>query len=151
MKTFSVETGEFERAYEGHTHHVLGVSWSADGRTLATCGADKVIKVWNSLTGDQQRTISGFKKEVTSIRFVADSTNVVASCGDKNVHMKRVDNGGNVRTFGGAGDFVYSVAVSGNGKVIAAGGLDGVVRVWNDAGQEIAKFETPPPTVEASP
>jgi len=145
MKTFDVETGKFNRAFEGHTHHVLGVSWSADGRTLASSGADKVVKVWNSLTGDQQRTITGFSKEVTSIKFVADTTNVVASCGDSNVHMKRVDNGGNVRTLGGAGDFVYSVDVSGDGKAIVAGGLDSVVRIWNDGGQEIAKFEPPAP------
>ena len=70
MKVFQVSDGKFVRAFEGHTHHVLGVSWSADGRTLASSGADKVIKIWDFRTGDQKRTIAGFGKEVTAVKFV---------------------------------------------------------------------------------
>ncbi|MCO6459677.1 MAG: PD40 domain-containing protein [Pirellulaceae bacterium] len=149
VKIFDVTTGDFVRSFEGHTHHVLGVSWQADGRVLASAGADNVIKVWDVRTGDQLRTITGFSKEVTSIRFVADTTNVVASCGDRNVHMKRVDNGGNVRAYGGAADFVYSVGVSGDGKLIIAGGQDSVLRIWNENGQVFVSFD-PPKTEETA-
>ena len=143
MKVFKVADGEFVRSFEGHTHHVLGVSWSADGRTLATCGADKVIKIWTFKTGDQQRTIGGFSKELTSIKFVSIGTNVVASCGDNNVHVKRADNGGNIRALGGGKDFMYSTAVSGDGKTFVGGGQDSVLRIWNDQGQALAAFGPP--------
>ena len=143
MKVFKVADGEFVRSFEGHTHHVLGVSWSADGRTLATCGADKVIKIWTFKTGDQQRTIGGFSKELTSIKFVSIGTNVVASCGDNNVHVKRADNGGNIRALGGGKDFMYSTAVSGDGKTFVGGGQDSVLRIWNDQGQALATFGPP--------
>ena len=147
MKVFKVADGEFVRSFEGHTHHVLGVSWSADGRTLATCGADKVIKIWTFKTGDQQRTIGGFSKELTSIKFVSIGTNVVASCGDNNVHVKRADNGGNIRALGGGKDFMYSTAVSGDGKTFVGGGQDSILRIWNDQGQALATFG-PPEVVE---
>ena len=140
MKVFKVADGEFVRSYEGHTHHVLGVSWCADGRSLATCGADKVIKIWTFKTGDQQRTIGGFSKELTSIKFVSIGNNVVASCGDNNVHVKRADNGGNIRALGGGKDFMYSTAVSGDGKTFVGGGQDSVLRIWNDQGQSLATF-----------
>ena len=143
VKVFQVSDGEFVRAFEGHTHHVLGVGWSADGRQLASAGADKVIKLWDFRTGDQQRTISGFAKEVTSIQFAGLSVNVVASCGDKNVHIKRADNGGNVRALSGATDYVYNVGVSADGKTIVAGGQDSVVRIWSDDGKSIVTFLAP--------
>jgi WD40 repeat protein len=144
-KVFDVETGKLVKGFEGHTHHVLGVAWRADGRLLATSGADTVVKVWDVKSGDQQRTIQGFGKEVTAVRFVAESDNVVVSCGDNSVQMKNAANGGNVRGFGGATDFVHSCSVSGNGKLVIAGGQDSVVRLWNENGQEYAKFEAPKP------
>ena len=44
-RVFDVKTGKLVRSFEGHTNHVLGVAWNHTGRTLATSGADDVIKV----------------------------------------------------------------------------------------------------------
>lgn len=145
MKVFDLSTGKLHRSYEGHTHHVLGVTWRADGRVLCSAGADNVVKVWNFLTGDQLRTIQGFGKEVTSITFAGDGDGVVASSGDKSVRLKNADNGGDVRNYGGASDYLYAVASSGDGKTIVAGGADGVLFVWNEQGQEVARFAPPAP------
>ena len=117
---------------------------------LGDWGADKVIKVWNFLTGDQSRTITGFQKEITSIRFIAETLNVVASCGDKNVHLKRADNGGNIRALSGGTDYMFSVAVSADGKVFVGGGQDSVLRIWSDGGQALATFAAPQPEQTAA-
>lgn len=140
VKLFDVETGEFVRAFEGHTHHVLSVGWSADGRQLASSSSDKSVKIWDALTGDQKRTITGFGKEVTGIEFVSLDNNVAVSCGDKSVLIKRADNGGNIRGFGGFADFVFCVDVSSDGRLIAAGGQDSVVRVWTNDGKIFAEL-----------
>ncbi len=144
VKVFEVASGKWLRSFEGHTHHVLGVAWSADGRQLSSSGADKVIKVWNTQTGEQQRTIQGFGKEVTAILYVGDSPDQVVACsGDASIQVKNTSNGNNVRNLPGASDFVYSIAVSADGKWIAAGGQDSIVRVWKSDGQLFAAF--PPP------
>lgn len=144
-KVFDYETAKLVRSFEGHTHHVLGVTWRADGRLLATGGADMAIKIWDVRTGDQQRTIQGFGKEVTAIRFLAETDHVIASCGDATVQMKNAANGSGVRGFDGGKDFVHCCSVSANGKLIIAGGQDGVVRIWNENGQEVVKFDAPQP------
>ena len=59
--------------------------------------------------------------------------------------MRRSDNGGNVRTFSGSKDYVYSVGVSADGKRIVSGGQDSIVRIWQDGGQVFATFEPPKP------
>lgn len=142
MKIFEVSTGSFVRSFEGHTHHVLGVSWRADGRMLATCGADKAVKVWDFRTGELTQTIQGFNKEVTSIEFMGSSDNMMCSSGDKKISAKNTG-GGNVRDYGGPADFMYSVRTSADGKVIAAGGQDSIVRVWDENGQTIINFDPP--------
>jgi WD40 repeat protein len=149
MKLWSVADGKFVRAFEGHTHHVLGVSWRADGRVLASSGADMVLKVWDARTGDQLRTAQNlFTKEVTCVHFVGDGEMALASGGDSKVRLVNTGNGNNQRDFSGQAEYMYSVAASADGKTVVAGGLDGVLRIWDGEGKELAKFA--PPTLPAS-
>ena len=150
MKVFEVSSGKWVRSFEGHTNPVLGVSWRADGRVLATCGADKAVKIWDFRSGELTKTIQGFNKEVTSIEFMGSSDNMMCSSGDKKISAKNTA-GGNVRDYGGPADFMYSVRTSGDGKVIAAGGQDSVVRVWIESGQTIINFEPPTRPLGPSP
>lgn len=140
MKTFDVESGKQIRVFEGHTHHVMSVDWNSVGRELSTAGADKVVKVWDAGTGTQKRTIAGYNKEVTSLCFIELTDEIVTASGDNTVRRKRTSNGGEVRSFGGFSDFVYSVAASADGIRLAAGGQDGIVRVWLDNGQLFVEF-----------
>ena len=58
--------------------------------------------------------------------FVGKTTNFAIAAGDAQVRLFNT-NGGNVRNFGSRGDFMYCVAVSPDGSVVAAGGQDGAV------------------------
>ncbi len=134
---------KFVRSFEGHTHHVLGVSWAYNGRQLVSTGADQAIKVWNFLTGEQIKTVTGFKKEVTGVHFIGTSTEFFVGAGDSQVRRIR-DNGGNVRSYSGAKDFVHSVDITPDGRYGIAGGQDSVVRVWDlNNGQSVATFDPP--------
>lgn len=146
-KLWNVEERRLVRALEGHTHHVLGVAWRADGRVLVTSGADLALKVWDARTGEQLRTIANlFGKEITAVRFLADSESVVATSGDPRIRQINAANGSNQRDLPGAADYLYALAASRDGKTIIAGGLDSVLLVWNDQGQEIARFPPPAPS-----
>ncbi|HEY2148418.1 MAG TPA: c-type cytochrome domain-containing protein, partial [Pirellulales bacterium] len=118
VKVWTTATGALVRAFEGHTHHVLGVAWQADGKGLASCGADNVVKVWDVSTGDQRRTIEGFGKEVTAITFVGGMPRVLTTSGDRTVRLHNTENGGNERNFGGPNDFLYTLAVTPDGKTV---------------------------------
>ena len=131
VKVFDVVSGEHVRSCEGHTHHVMDVSWRADRTSLASAGADNVIKVWNAETGEQRRTISTYGKHVTSIAYVGMEDSFLSSSGDKRVFFHRAGDGATIREFPGSLDYVHCSAVSGDGKLVIAGGEDGVVRVWN--------------------
>jgi WD40 repeat protein len=145
VKAFDVPSGKFLKAFEGHTHHVLGVGWKSDGKLLASAGADNTIKIWDYEKGEQKQTIANaHAKQVTRLLFIGKKPEFVTCSGDQSVKMWNVDNGGNVRNFGGGTDFLYALGVSPDGAVLAAGGEDGVVRLYNGNTGALVKALLPP-------
>lgn len=143
VKAWTVADAKLVKSFEGHTHQVLGVTLKRDGRIIASAGADNAVKVWSLVTGEVVRTIQGFSKEATSINHVGVGDQFLATGGDGKVRLIN-EGGGDARTFAGASDFMYSGAATPDGKVVIAGGQDGILRVWNGAnGSSIATFEPP--------
>jgi WD40 repeat protein len=132
------------RAFEGHTNHVMGVGWTPDGKKVASCGADNVVKIWDYEKGEKIRDMQGHQKQVTALSFVGKTPQFLTGSGDASVRMWNADNGGNVRTFPGASDFVYAVSASADGEVVATGCEDGIVRVYNGKNGQLAKAAVPP-------
>ncbi len=142
VKTFEVPSGKFLKAFEGHTHHVLGVDWKADGKMLASAGADNVVKIWDFDKGEQVRTINGHGKQVTRLLFVGKTDQFATCSGDQTVRFWNI-NGGNTRNFSGSSDFLYALSVSPDGALVAAGGQEGIVRVYNGTNGQLLKSLTP--------
>jgi WD40 repeat protein len=145
VKVWEVPGGKLTRSFEGHTGHVLGVGWTADGKRLASCGADNVVKLWDYEKGEKARgDIAGMQKQVTGLAFVGKANQFLAGGGDGSVRLYNADNGGNVRQYPGAPDFVYAVAVSPDGEVVATGCEDGLVRIYNGKNGQLVKAAAPP-------
>ena len=141
MKVSELATGKLVRNFEGHTHHVLSVSWQADARVLATAGADKVVKLWNMKDGSQLKTIQGFGKEVTALQHYGPNDQFVAVCGDQSIY--RCNQSGARDGIGRAGDFLYTVSSSEDGKTVAYGGHDSIVRVIDSEGKAVTELRPP--------
>ncbi len=148
VKVWEVPSGKFLKSFEGHTHHVMGVGFSADDKMLASAGADNVVKIWDYEKGEQARTINaGTPKQLTALAFVPKKSEFLTGAGDGQARMWNI-NGNNVGNFTG-GDFLYCVAVSPDGTVVAAGGQDGIVRLFSRGGGA-AKTLLPPGAVKAA-
>lgn len=52
---------------------LTAVSFSPDGRFLATGGADRVVYLWNPKTGETLDTFEGHRRAITSLTFAPDS------------------------------------------------------------------------------
>lgn len=130
VKVYEVGTGKFLKAFEGHTDHVLGVGFSGDGKLIASGGADKVVKIWDYGRGEQVRTINAHTKQVTALAYIGKSNNFATAGGDQLVRFWNA-NGGNTRNFSAGNDFQYCVAVSADEALVASGGQDGTVRLYN--------------------
>ena len=144
VKVFEVPTGKLAKSFEGHTHHVLDVGWACDGKKLASAGADNIIKVWDYEKGEKLRDIPGGTKQITRLMFVPKTMTFVTCAGDSGAKLWNADNGGVLRNFDGAKDFLYAIGISDDGKILATGGEDGTIRLYNGADGKLIKAMLPP-------
>src|SRR6266849_1082838 len=56
----------------GHSQNVTSVSFSPDGKTLASGSYDNTVKLWDVSTGAELRTLEGLSQNVTSVSFSPD-------------------------------------------------------------------------------
>ncbi|MCB1063740.1 MAG: hypothetical protein KDN20_12560, partial [Verrucomicrobiae bacterium] len=133
VKVFDATTLELSQTFEGHTSHVLDVDWNADGLTLASAGADLQVKIWDIAEGQQKTKVEGFGKEVGTVVYVGGTDNLLTASGDKTLKLAN-------QPLPEAGDtFLHTAAASIDGKLIIAGGQDGVLRVWDAVGKKLLK------------
>jgi len=144
VRVFEVPSGKLAKSFEGHTNHVLDVGWSADGKLLASAGADNLVKVWDYEKGEKAKDLRNHDKQITRLVFVPRSPNFVTAAGDGVVRTWNAENGGMGRTYNDAKGALDAVAVSRDGALVAAGGEEGVVRLYTAADGKLVKALVPP-------
>ena len=69
------------RTFWGHEGDVYHVEYSRDGKTLASCGQDGTVRLWNAATGQLMRTLRGHDGGVGYVAFSPDGR-LLATGGD---------------------------------------------------------------------
>lgn len=138
VRITELSSGKMVKLFEGHTHHVLGVSWRGDGRIIASSGADNVVKVWDWTTGDRRKNVEGWDKEVTALQYLGSSDVAATSAGDAKVRLINSD-GGEVKKLDGAKDFMNTLSSTFTGDLVAAGGENGVLHIWDVASAKLIR------------
>ncbi len=109
---------------------VTSLSFSRDGTTLAVGGGDTTVKLLNTASLPMLSTESLEQGvSATSLAFSSDGTTVAVGA-DGKVKVLNIKGGDKVTLPSDMGT-TYSVAVSPDGKYLAAGGQDGGVKLWD--------------------
>ena len=120
----------------GHTNIVSAVSFSSDGRMIASGGWDGTIRLWDVGTGKLKVTLIGHTGFVHSISFSSNGR-ILASgdglLGDNTIRLWDTTSGAHLRTLTGHTNTVISVSFSPDGRTLASGSSDGTVCLWEVA------------------
>ncbi len=71
---YDLNTQEVQTILTGHKKQVYSLSFSPDGKTLASGGLDKTIRIWTVDTGEHKKTLRGHSDQVSHIMFKDDET-----------------------------------------------------------------------------
>ncbi|HEY5312496.1 MAG TPA: WD40 repeat domain-containing protein, partial [Pirellulales bacterium] len=123
------------RTLEGHKAATTAVSWTRDGKTLASSSYDKTIALWETSTGKLAHEITDYKASVMCLAFSPDGKTLAAGSGDNQVRLFSVI-GKPLGSLQGHTGPVNKVVWSPRGNLLASGGADSTVRFWNASKQE---------------
>ncbi|MCC3529531.1 MAG: AAA family ATPase, partial [Microcoleus sp. PH2017_22_RUC_O_B] len=116
---------------ETHSSLVKSVSFSPDGKTLASGSDDETIKLWDITTGKEIRAIQGHKEWVQSVSFSPDGKTLASGSGDKTIKLWNVTTGKEISTIQGHSEVLHSVSFSPDGKTLASGSGDKTIKLWD--------------------
>ncbi|KIJ62149.1 hypothetical protein HYDPIDRAFT_158385 [Hydnomerulius pinastri MD-312] len=126
-------------------NHARSVIISPDNKLLVAGSEDRYIRVWDIETSNFVRILSGHRGEVYALAFTSDSRTLLSSSGDRTVRVWDATQFSasevaepSCRVLCAAGPeeksskLVFtSVSVDSSGSFVAAGSLDGIIRVWD--------------------
>lgn len=117
---------------EGHSNLVTSVSWSPNGKTIATACANRNIMLWN-VDGALLHILQGHGDAVWSVCFSPNKDKIASASADRTIKIWSID-GTLLKTLKGHTDQVFSVGFSPSGNVLVSASADKTIKIWSIQG-----------------
>ncbi len=135
----------YHGTYTGHEGQVWGVSWSPDGKRIASASADGTVQVWDPNTGRTLLTLGTSGIARWAVTWSPDGRRIVSAFGNdlyqngaETIGVWDATTGRTLLVYNGhssstssVADGVLGLAWSRDGTRIASGGADATVHIWD--------------------
>jgi WD40 repeat protein len=138
---FESASGKQTARLAGHTKDVRQVAWSPDSLQLVSVAKDNSVRLWDIATGKLVRPFEVHTWVVLGVAFARDGKHVISASLDETLRIWNTTSGKQLAAYrpltptiqpenamNGRG--ILSIDLSPNGKLLAVGGYDRSVKVW---------------------
>jgi WD40 repeat protein len=134
VRLWEVATWTERARLRGHLTTVTSVAFAPDGQLLASAGRDHRIVLWKLPQGHYVRSWRAHDSVVHDLAFTPDGGKLVSVQADRVARLWDVARGAEDAYCKCHGDLL-ALALSPDGKTVAAGGYGGSVALWADRGK----------------
>jgi WD40 repeat protein len=118
--------------FRGMPSPVRGVSYTRDGRYLASCGDDQVVRIWDACTGEtMQCYYRGHHSSIHTLAWSPSGRSIASGDDQGLVRIWDAATGQTSMTYRGHSWRVTGLAWSPSGFAIVTSSWDGTVQLWD--------------------
>ncbi|WYD79431.1 MAG: hypothetical protein V8K32_08920 [Candidatus Electrothrix gigas] len=142
IRLWETDSGKELTVFKGHEGRIDDITFSPDGRILASASSDNTIRLWDVASGEELTVFKAHEGESTGITFSPDGRTLASASSDNTVRLWNVANEQKRTVFKGDDEaLITAVSFSPDGKKLALaatigntfGAITGVSQLWDIA------------------
>lgn len=130
IRLWRVADGQQILAWSGHKGWTRALSFSPDGKILASGCDDRTVHLWDVSTGQCRQVLPGHAGWVLFVAFSRDGKFLASSSEDKTIKLWDLGSNQCYRTFEGHTAWVCYVAFSSDDRTLASASADRTIKLW---------------------
>ena len=151
VRQIELATGKVLASDRRHNDWVCAVTYSSDGKYLASAGGSEFtpernggktsaeIKVWDRVTQSERGPLEGHTNKIFSAAFSPDGQTLATGSADQTIRLWDVAAVRERLVLKGHADAISSLAWSSDGQILASASWDKTVKLWETStGKELA-------------
>ncbi|MCY3411756.1 MAG: hypothetical protein INQ03_09005 [Candidatus Heimdallarchaeota archaeon] len=130
INVVNIDYGYTSNTISAHSSTITAVTFSPNGKSLASTGSDNTIKIWNTSANTEISIYYGHTSVVTSLAYSPDGGILASGSWDNTVKLWDTSTNTEITSLHHS-DSVTALAYSPDGSIIASGTGDDTIKLWD--------------------